>query len=214
MRKKIILILPLLLFAITQQLQAVTCNWGYCNSVVNDQFGSVNKGKGAIYIPAEISKMYEGKQLSYVRVGLAAKAKTVKVFVTKDLNGEYITTRTQRDQLSGFNEIKFAEPRTIDGEGFYIGYEFESDDYALGASTMYNENACWADLGDGWKNYAVEDHALALSIQGQDQRRRPAEGLLALLLQRHPCRGWQAFQHQLLHPQHGHRHRTPLPGGL
>lgn len=68
MRKKILLILPLLLFAITQQLQAVTCNWGYCNSVVNDQFGSVNKGKGAIYIPAEISKMYEGKQLSYVRV--------------------------------------------------------------------------------------------------------------------------------------------------
>ena len=64
MRKKILLILPLLLFAITQQLQAVTCNWGYCNSVVNDQFGSVNKGKGAIYIPAEISKMYEGKQLS------------------------------------------------------------------------------------------------------------------------------------------------------
>ena len=57
MRKKILLILPLLLFAITQQLQAVTCNWGYCNSVVNDQFGSVNKGKGAIYIPAEISKM-------------------------------------------------------------------------------------------------------------------------------------------------------------
>ena len=48
MRKKILLILPLLLFAITQQLQAVTCNWGYCNSVVNDQFGSVNKGKGAI----------------------------------------------------------------------------------------------------------------------------------------------------------------------
>ena len=142
MRKKILLILPLLLFAITQQLQAVTCNWGYCNSVVNDQFGSVNKGKGAIYIPAEISKMYEGKQLSYVRVGLAAKAKTVKVFVTKDLNGEYIATRTQRDQLSGFNEIKFAEPWTIDGEGFYIGYEFESDDYALGSSTMYNENGC------------------------------------------------------------------------
>ena len=167
MRKKILLILPLLLFAITQQLQAVTCNWGYCNSVVNDQFGSVNKGKGAIYIPAEISKMYEGKQLSYVRVGLAAKAKTVKVFVTKDLNGEYITTRTQRDQLSGFNEIKFAEPWTIDGEGFYIGYEFESDDYALGSSTMYNENGCWADLGDGWKNYAVEDHALALSIQAK-----------------------------------------------
>lgn len=146
MRKKILLILPLLLFAITQQLQAVTCNWGYCNSVVNDQFGSVNKGKGAIYIPAEISKMYEGKQLSYVRVGLAAKAKTVKVFVTKDLNGEYIATRTQRDQLSGFNEIKFAEPWTIDGEGFYIGYEFESDDYALGASTMYNENGCWATI--------------------------------------------------------------------
>lgn len=167
MRKKLLLLLPLLLFALTAQLQAATCNWGYCNNVVNDQFGSVKSGKGAIYIPAEVAKMYEGLQLTHVRVGLAAKANSVKVFITKDLNGEYITTRTQRDQLSGFNEIKFAEPWTIDGEGFYIGYEVESDDYAIGSSTMYDANACWADLGDGWKNYAEEDHALALSIQAK-----------------------------------------------
>ena len=167
MRKKLLLLLPLLLFALTSSLQAATCNWGYCNSVVNDQFGSVKSGKGAIYIPAEVAKMYEGKQITHVRVGLAAKASTVKVFITKDLNGEYIMTRTQRDQLSGFNEIKFAEPWTIDGEGFYIGYEVESDDYALGSSSMYDPNGCWADLGDGWKNYAEEDHALALSIQAK-----------------------------------------------
>lgn len=167
MRKKLLLLLPLLLFALTSSVQAATCNWGYCNSVVNDQFGSVKSGKGAIYIPAEVAKMYEGKQITHVRVGLAAKASTVKVFITKDLNGEYIMTRTQRDQLSGFNEIKFAEPWTIDGEGFYIGYEVESDDYALGSSSMYDPNGCWADLGDGWKNYAEEDHALALSIQAK-----------------------------------------------
>lgn len=167
MRKKLLLLLPLLLFVLTAPLSAAVCNWGYCNSVVNDQFGSVKSGKGAIYIPADVAKMYEGKQLTHVRVGLASKAKSVKVFITKDLNGEYLATRTQRDQLSGFNEIKFAEPWTIDGEAFYIGYEFEADDYAMGASSMYNENGCWADLGDGWKNYAADDHALALCIQAK-----------------------------------------------
>ena len=151
MKKKLLLLLPFLFLAFSLQVSALTCNWGYCNSVVNDQFGSVKTGKAAIYIPAEVAKMYEGKQITHVRVGLAAKAKTVKAFITKDLNGEYLAQRTQRDQLKGFNEIKFAEPWTIDGEGFYIGYEFEADDYAIGASSMYNENGCWADLGDGWE---------------------------------------------------------------
>lgn len=167
MRKKLLLLLPLLLFVLTAPLSAAVCNWGYCNSVVNDQFGSVKSGKAAIYIPAEVAKLYEGQQLTHVRVGLASKASSVKVFITKDLNGEYIATRTQRDQLSGFNEIKFAEPWTIDGEGFYIGYEVESEEPAIGISSMYHENGCWADLGDGWKNYAAEDHALALSIQAK-----------------------------------------------
>lgn len=167
MKKKLLLLLPFLFLAFSLQVSALTCNWGYCNSVVNDQFGSVKTGKAAIYIPAEVAKMYEGKQITHVRVGLAAKAKTVKAFITKDLNGEYLAQRTQRDQLKGFNEIKFAEPWTIDGEGFYIGYEFEADDYAIGASSMYNENGCWADLGDGWKNYAADEHALALTIQAK-----------------------------------------------
>lgn len=168
MKKKLLFLLPLMLFALTMPLRAATCNWGYANSVVSGQFGSMNSAKGAIYIPAEIAKMYEGCQLTHVRVGLAGKATKVKVFLTKDLNVEaYIAQRTQKDLLSGFNEVKFPEAWTIDGEGFYIGYEYESEDFAMGLSSMYNENGCWADLGDGWKNYAEAEGACALAIQAK-----------------------------------------------
>lgn len=168
MKKKLLFLLPLLLFVFTAQMQAATCNWGYANSVVSGQFGSMNSAKGAIYIPAEIAKMYEGCQLTHVRVGLACKATTVKVFVTKDLNADtYIAQRTQSNLLSGFSEVKFAEAWTIDGEGFYIGYEYVADDCALGLSSMYNVNGCWADLGDGWKNYAETEGSCALAIQAK-----------------------------------------------
>lgn len=169
MKKRLLFLLPLMLFALTMQLQAAnTCNWGYANSVVSGQFGSMNSAKGAIYIPAEIAKMYEGCQLTHVRVGLACKATTVKVFVTKDLNADtYIAQRTQSNLYSGYSEVKFAEAWTIDGEGFYIGYEYMADDCALGLSSMYNVNGCWADLGDGWKNYAEAEGTCALAIQAK-----------------------------------------------
>lgn len=168
MKKKLLFLLPLMLLALTMPLRAATCNWGYANSVVSGQFGSMKSAKGAMYVPAEIAKMYEGCQLTHVRVGLAAKATMVKVFLTKDLNAEtYIAQRTQKDLLSGFNEVKFPEAWTIDGEGFYIGYECEAEDFAMGLSSMYNENGCWADLGDGWKNYAEAEGACALAIQAK-----------------------------------------------
>ena len=169
--KKTILFIALLLSLISFEARAASssCFWGYCGGKVTGEFGSKKTGKGAIYIPAEISKLYQGKTISVVKVGLAAMAKNVKVFITKDLNGENTITKTAGMLYNGWNEVKLSSNYTIDGEPFYIGYSYEGDNLSMGRSDMYSENGCWADLGDGWKNYAADKayKALSLTIQAK-----------------------------------------------
>ena len=169
--KKIYFLFSLLLCLIAIEAKAAPthCYWGYCNSKVTGEFGSKTKAKGAIYIPAEVAKLYKGKTISVIKVGLAAMSENIKVFITKDLNGENLITKTAGNLYNGWNEVKLSSTYTIDGEGFYIGYSYEGNNKSMGHSAMYSPNGCWADLGDGWKNYATDSkhNALALTIQAQ-----------------------------------------------
>ncbi|MFP3765138.1 Omp28-related outer membrane protein [Prevotella intermedia] len=169
--KKIFFLFSLLLCLIAIEAKAAptNCYWGYCNSKVTGEFGSKTKAQGAIYIPAEVAELYKGKTISVIKVGLAAMANDVKVFITKDLNGESATTKTAGKLYNGWNEVKLSSTYTIDGKGFYIGYSYEGNNKSMGHSEMYSPNGCWADLGDGWKNYATDSkhNALALTLQAQ-----------------------------------------------
>ncbi|PDP82074.1 Omp28-related outer membrane protein [Prevotella intermedia] len=169
--KKILFLFSLLLCLISIETKAAPthCYWGYCNSKVTGEFGSKTKAKGAIYIPAEVAKLYKGKTISVIKVGLAAMSENIKVFITKDLNGENLITKTAGNLYNGWNEVKLSSTYTIDGEGFYIGYSYEGNNKSMGHSAMYSPNGCWADLGDGWKNYATDSkyNALALTLQAQ-----------------------------------------------
>lgn len=167
MNKKLLL-LPLLLLLSVLTASAVNMNWGYSGTSIESAFGTATSGKVAIYVPKEIAQLYNGKTITAVRVGLAAKASSVKAFVTKDLNGDPAVTKTVSNQYKGWNDIRLGDAYTIDGEAFYIGYEFTSTEAAAGLSNTYSPNACWADLGDGWKDYATsDDKTNALSIQAQ-----------------------------------------------
>ena len=169
--KKIFFLFSLLLSLIAIEAKAAptSCYWGYCNGKVTGEFGSKTKAKGAIYIPAEVAELYKGKTISVIKVGLAAMSENVKVFITKDLNGESATTKTAGKLYNGWNEVKLSSAYTIDGKGFYIGYSYEGNNKSMGHSEMYSPNGCWADLGDGWKNYATDSkyNALALTLQAQ-----------------------------------------------
>ena len=169
--KKAILFIALLLGLVSFEARAAStsCFWGYCNGKVSGEFGSKTSGKGAIYIPAEVSELYKGKTISMVKIGLAAMATNVKVFITKDLNGTSAVTKTAGSLYNGWNEVRLSSTYTIDGDPFYIGYIYEGSNLSMGHSEMYSENGCWADLGDGWKNYATDEayKALALTIQAK-----------------------------------------------
>lgn len=135
------------------------CFFGYGTSSQTSVLSSNTKAKAAIYVPAEVAARYKGCYINKVRVGLATKANTLTVFVTKSLSGEYAAKGSTTTAFGGTttdvaldNNGKYE----IDGEPFYVGYEIDSDAPAMALSNLYNDNGCWADLGDGWKNYATD----------------------------------------------------------
>lgn len=170
-RKQLIAIVALLAMMLCLPINAAKTYWGYCNGVDPVAFGTKNTGKCAIYIPADVAQVYKGFTVSAVKYGLAAQASNVEVFITKDLNADPIVTKkaTVSTIYKGWNEVALTTPYEIDGEGFYIGYSYSASAVSMGVTSTFSENACWADLGDGWKNYTTEmgETAKALAIQAR-----------------------------------------------
>lgn len=168
-RKQFIAVVALLAMMFCLPINAAKTYWGYCNGVDPVAFGTKTAAKGAIYIPAEVAQLYNGFTISAVKYGLAAQADDVEVFVTKDLNADPIVTKKASVAYKGWNEVALSTPYEIDGEGFYIGYSYTGSAVSLGMTTTFSENGCWADLGDGWQNYATQkgESAKALAIQAR-----------------------------------------------
>lgn len=168
-RKQFIAVVALLAMMFCLPINAAKTYWGYCNGVDPVAFGTKTAAKGAIYIPAEVAQLYKGFTVSAVKYGLAAQADDVEVFVTKDLNADPIVTKKASVAYKGWNEVALTTPYEIDGEGFYIGYSYTGSVVSLGMTTTFSENGCWADLGDGWQNYATQKggSAKALAIQAR-----------------------------------------------
>lgn len=170
-RKQLIAVVALLAMMLCLPIKAAKTYWGYCNGVDPVAFGTKNTGKCAIYIPADVAQVYKGFTVSAVKYGLAAQATDVEVFITKDLNADPIVTKKAAvsNVYKGWNEVALTTPYEIDGEGFYIGYSYSGENVSMGVTSTFSENACWADLGDGWKNYTTEmgETAKALAIQAR-----------------------------------------------
>lgn len=170
-RKQLIAIVALLAMMLCLPINAAKTYWGYCNGVDPVAFGTKNTGKCAIYIPADVAQVYKGFTVTAVKYGLAAQATDVEVFITKDLNADPIVTKKAAvsNVYKGWNEVALTTPYEIDGEGFYIGYSYSGENVSMGVTSTFSENACWADLGDGWKNYTTEmgETAKALAIQAR-----------------------------------------------
>lgn len=170
-RKQLIAIVALLAMMLCLPINAAKTYWGYCNGVDPVAFGTKNTGKCAIYIPADVAQVYKGFTVTAVKYGLAAQATNVEVFITKDLNAAPIVTKKAAvsNVYKGWNEVALTTPYEIDGEGFYIGYSYSGENVSMGVTSTFSENACWADLGDGWKNYTTEmgETAKALAIQAR-----------------------------------------------
>lgn len=168
--KKLSLLLLVMLMSVTAALADQYCFFGYGTNTRVGVLTDNAKAKCAIYIPADVAARYKGCYINKVRVGLITKATSLKVFVTKDLNAAaYDVSGSTTTAFAGTTDVQTTANYEIDGEGFYVGYEVESAAPSAAVTNVYNENGCWADLGDGWKNYAADPavKANALSIDAR-----------------------------------------------
>ena len=168
--KRLSLILMAVLMSVSVALADQYCFFGYGTTTQTGVLSDNTEAKCAIYIPAEVASRYKGCYINKVRVGLASRATSLKVFVTKDLNGAYDVTGTSDAAYTGTTDVQTSSKFEITGEeGFYVGYEVKGSAPIVPVSNVYNDNGCWADLGDGWKNYATDNNskspALCLDVR-------------------------------------------------
>ena len=167
MKKFYLLLSAVLLAVLTATAQTSTISWGYCGKNVSGAFGETLTPKGAIYIPEDIAQMYVGAEVTGVRVGLSNSASDVNIFVSEDLNATPTLQETKTGSYpNGFTNLSFTNGTyTITGKGFYVGYSCTGLEAApLGISETYNANGCYADLGDGWKNYSADENYQSLAL--------------------------------------------------
>ena len=162
--KRLSLFILTMLMAVNVALADQYCFFGYGTSTQTSVLSNNTKAKAAIYIPAEVAARYKGCYISKVRVGLASTATKLTVFVTKDLNKEYAVQGSTTTAFGGTTTDVTTDKYTIDGDGFYVGYEVEANSPAMALSDVANDNGCWADLGDGWKDYATDPDVKAPAL--------------------------------------------------
>lgn len=163
--KRLSLILMAVLMSVSVALADQYCFFGYGTTTQTGVLSENTEAKCAIYIPAEVASRYKGCYINKVRVGLASRATSLKVFVTKDLNGAYDVTGNSDAAYTGTTDVQTSSKFEISGEeGFYVGYEVKGSAPIVAVSNVYNDNGCWADLGDGWKNYATDKNPKSPAI--------------------------------------------------
>ncbi len=160
--KIFLLSLAFSLFASLADAANVEVHYGYALEKPESSYGLYSSAKGAIYIPADIAKLYKGTKVTGVQVGLVAEASSVNVFVTKDLNGTSLATGTAQNVASGATVVKTTSEYVIDGEGFYVGYSYSGSSASLGCCDFKNENGCWVNTGSGWLNASSEGKTLSI----------------------------------------------------
>lgn len=181
MNRLYVILLALMLSATVWGADGKVC-WGYGATAPTGQFGSRTSAKGAIYVPAEVARLYQGCTVSEVQVGLAAASTGLDVFVTKTLGADPVSTGSTSSPKSGTNSVSLSAPYTIDGSAFYVGYSYSGTAEAMGCSDTEATGACWADLGSGWADYSSEGKALCIrAVISGDMTLMPVEGAMTSL---------------------------------
>lgn len=117
--------------------------------------GTTIKGQGtgasgtnyssAIKVPASVAAQMKGSKVTKVQVGFdSGVAKVVTVFITKDLYGERLCTQKTNVKAARYNEVVLTEPYEIDGEEFYIGYDYRQSTSA-GSPIGFDNNVAGAN---------------------------------------------------------------------
>lgn len=126
--------------------------------------------QGAMEIPADKSKTFEGNTITKVRIGVGEWSNSsFIIFITKSLEGA--RTYTQRVDVSvkaGWEEFELTTPYVIDGEKFFVGFQTtqaSAKDYPIGVDGVPTSkttgdyiaiNNSWQHIGSDYGNICVQ----------------------------------------------------------
>ena len=147
--------------------------FGYCK----DYYRGLGTGKanitveGAICIPEEIAKKYEGSQLTRIFIGYGKTSYTnVTVYLTESLTGNaFYTQDATMTTTEGWNEVVLDTPYTIEGKTFYVGYQtkqYAATDYPIGVDgeATTNPNASFLGVNNTFENYGESFGAICIKV--------------------------------------------------
>jgi len=132
--------------------------FGYCDVMT----GSVGVGQTAemsasICMPNSISKLYAGKTITKIRIGLYNDCTNVSVWIRNSLDGTNVIVQTAGNVNKGWTEITLSTPFTIPANDFYIGYTATGwQQIGLGGifyENLDNNNGKIWDSNSGWIDY-------------------------------------------------------------
>ena len=132
---------------------------------------SVETASAALYYPSTTMQAYTGCQITSVDVATISTTDTgaLRLFITKELDGEPDYEQTCTASASGWNTFELDSAYTIDGEALYIGYEVSGLYYLALCEQLIDGTEYVNKNTDGWTVYE-KDYSFALSatVTGDD----------------------------------------------
>ena len=121
--------------------EALSMEYGYCGSMTNQiGWGVAGTIRAVIEVPQEVAAKYQGAQITRVLAGMGNDGGSdAKIIIMRNLNDtELLYTQKVKFTAKEWNEVEMETPFTVDGEGFYIGYEVtvtSEDSYPVGVDS-------------------------------------------------------------------------------
>ena len=132
--------------------------FGYCKGYSSALTQGAGTYKAAIQVPASTAATWKGAKVTRVRIGVGRmSARQLTVYFSRTLmdNPSYSQDAPITVQ-EGWNEIELTTPFTIDGNGFYAGYQVRANqgDYPIGIDDVPTANR----MADNVSYAGVWDH--------------------------------------------------------
>lgn len=155
--------------------------------VAGDKLYAVGTGvagqnySSAIEVPANVAATMKGAKVTEISFGFGSgNNKIVTVFITKELGGEPIYTEEfKRNSTNAYNTFTLQTPYTIDGEKFYIGWNYRQST-SSGSPVCFDRVLSQTDMGFSYcavyKDGETPDYKSFAHDQGNLSLRATIEG--------------------------------------
>jgi len=122
------------------------------NNVTSSAFPTeTGEASAAILLDASTFWMYEGCQITGLRVGLTSSCSSATLFVTTDLSATPLYSQKVKTLYEGWNDISFSQPITFPQGDIYVGYTVSNASLIGCSGDAYPANNWTMHGADSWQ---------------------------------------------------------------